>query len=254
MREKETEEMGTPKSEITRNAQLPNLLPQRVAPVDSAWHTVVVLLVQLGFSLAGALNRNLSPLGWSRSRAAGYIFVIVFEWIIVAYIWFALKRRGISMRQLISGRWSSAKEILRDLGIGLSFFLLVGGGMVGGLGHFIKAPPNEAFRHMIPQSATELVLWIVLSATAGFCEEVIFRGYFQRQFSALTGSIAGGIVLQGIVFGLSHGYQGGIFVLLLALYGTMFGLLAHWRRSLRPGMLAHFMQDAIGGVAGHLMH
>jgi hypothetical protein len=30
----------------------------------------------------------------------------------------------------------------------------------------------------------------------------------------------------------------------------MFGILAHWQRSLRPGMFAHFLQDFIGGVAG----
>jgi uncharacterized protein len=39
-------------------------------------------------------------------------------------------------------------------------------------------------------------------------------------------------------------------MLLIAVYGTTFGLLAIWRRSLRPGMLAHFLQDAIGGILG----
>jgi membrane protease YdiL (CAAX protease family) len=57
-------------------------------------------------------------------------------------------------------------------------------------------------------------------------------------------------VLQGSAFGTAHGYQGWKFMLLIAVYGATFGLLTVWRRSLRPGMLAHFLQDAIGGILG----
>ena len=35
-------------------------------------------------------------------------------------------------------------------------------------------------------------------------------------------------------------------MLIIAVIGTMFGLLAHRCRSLRPGMVAHFLQDSIG--------
>ncbi len=58
----------------------------------------------------------------------------------------------------------------------------------------------------------------------------------------------GGIVVQGIAFGAAHGYQGWKFMLLIAVYGSMFGLLAHGRRSLRPGMITHFVQDGLGGL------
>jgi membrane protease YdiL (CAAX protease family) len=101
---------------------------------------------------------------------------------------------------------------------------------------------------MMPQTPSEAILWILVSLTAGFCEEVIFRGYLQRQFSALTRSFVGGIGLQAIAFGLSHGNQGWKLMLLITVYGACFGLLAHWRRSLRPGMLAHALQDIAGGL------
>ena len=94
----------------------------------------------------------------------------------------------------------------------------------------------------------------MLTATAGFCEEVIHRGYLQCQFAALTRSAIGGIVLQGIEFGVGHGYQGWRFIVMIAILGTMLGLLAHWRRSLRPGMIAHFVQDSVGGIlARHIL-
>jgi hypothetical protein len=32
--------------------------------------------------------------------------------------------------------------------------------------------------------------------------------------------------------------------------GVMSGILAHWRKSVRPGMFAHSLQDIIGGLLG----
>ena len=94
----------------------------------------------------------------------------------------------------------------------------------------------------------ESALFLLLALTAGICEEMIFRGYLQRQFTAWTGSTAAGIVLQGIVFGAAHAYQGLSMVFIISVYGCMFGLLAWWRKSLRPGMMAHFIQDAVSGL------
>jgi membrane protease YdiL (CAAX protease family) len=34
----------------------------------------------------------------------------------------------------------------------------------------------------------------------------------------------------------------------IVVLGCMLGWLAQWRQSLRPGMLSHFLQDAIGGI------
>ena len=89
--------------------------------------------------------------------------------------------------------------------------------------------------------------------TAGFCEEIIFRGYLQRQFAAVTRSMLGGVVLSAIVFGASHGYEGSPRMLLLALYGLMFGLLAWSRKSLRPGMIAHAWHDALSGAVMRML-
>lgn len=92
---------------------------------------------------------------------------------------------------------------------------------------------------------------VALAATGGFCEELIFRGYLTRQFHAWTGSNVLAILLQGVLFGLAHGYYEKVMVLIM-IQGWLLGLLAYWRKSLRPGMLAHGLQDAIGGVAGFL--
>lgn len=221
--------------------------------IAPAWHTAVVLFVMLGLSLAGAVNRNLSPMGRTHGRAIGYVLVMVFEWATVGFIWWGVSRRGVRMRDLVGGSWPRLIDALRDLGIAVGF-LITSLLILNGLGHLLKATPNQAIRNMLPQSSIEIAVFLMLVLTAGFCEEVIFRGYLQRQFTALTQAAAGGILLQGIAFGAGHGYQGWRYMLLIAVFGTLFGLLAYWRRSLRPGMLAHALQDGIAGTLGrHFM-
>jgi membrane protease YdiL (CAAX protease family) len=99
-----------------------------------------------------------------------------------------------------------------------------------------------------PHRGIELTLWTALSVTAGICEETIFRGYLQRQFMALTKSAPDGILLSAATFGAAHAYQGLRMVILIGLYGAMFGILACWRGSVHPGMIAHAWQDSLNGV------
>ena len=81
-------------------------------------------------------------------------------------------------------------------------------------------------------------------------EELAFRGYLQRQLTALTGHTWIALLLQVTVFGIAHGYQGVRNCLAIAIYGALFTLLALWRKSLRPGMIAHACTDIAGGLLG----
>jgi hypothetical protein len=175
-----------------------------------------------------------------------YLFVIVFEWATVAFIVWGLHRRDIRLSDVIGGRWTRGLYVLRDVGLGIAFILIFGGA-VQVLTHVLNVAPPPRMLEMLPQTPIELIAWVFLSLTGGFCEEVIFRGYLQRQLSALTHSVMIGIVLQALVFGMAHGYQGWKLMSLIALYGACFGVLAHWRRSLRPGIIGHALQDTAGG-------
>jgi membrane protease YdiL (CAAX protease family) len=53
-----------------------------------------------------------------------------------------------------------------------------------------------------------------------------------------------------LVFGAAHLYQGGKAVIVISVYGAMFGILAAMRKSLRPGIMQHTAQDAMSGIAG----
>lgn len=115
------------------------------------------------------------------------------------------------------------------------------------LPHLLGAKADSNLINIVPKTGFELTVWLALSATGGFCEELVFRGYFTRQFRAWTGSPIWALILQGVVFGLSHGYYYKMMVIIMV-HGWLLGLFAYWRKSLLPGMLAHGLQDAFGGV------
>ena len=217
-------------------------------PVAPWWHTLLVLVPLAIGSVAGWYQHGL-PNGHVpgiSSRLSSYITVLAQEWGVVLLIWFALKRRGLSIGSLVSGRWQTLGSFFKDLGLAVGF-LVVAVPLIGVLVHFIGADATSNVTNITPKTAFELVVWLGLAATAGFCEEVTFRGYLNRQFYAWTGSPVLAVLLQGAVFGLAHGYYEKVMAVIMV-QGWLLGLLAYWRKSLRPGMLAHGLQDAIGGV------
>lgn len=230
-------------------AVIPPSQPAAITTVAPAWHTIIVLLFMLTLSALSYYSQNLTPVRQPRSHVANYVAAIVMEWIIVAFIWFGLRLRKQRLHALLGENWRGMKGIFRDLGIGVAF-LIAANIVLTAIGHLLNAKPNAAVKNLLPHGREEIAVYFLLTVTAGICEEIIFRGYFQRQFSAWLKSATVGLVLQGIVFGASHGYQGGKSMLIIVVYGVMFGMLAHWQRTLRPGMFAHFLQDFGAGLIG----
>jgi membrane protease YdiL (CAAX protease family) len=218
-----------------------------IAPV---WHTVLLVSIFLGVTLAGALFQHHaqstpSVLKQHPNVVPLYLSVIAVEWFLVYGVWAGIRIRGVHLRDLIGGRWKSAKDVLIDLALAIVVWILWIGIQVSVSRMF----PSDAqsVSALFPQTFLEVVLWTATSLTAGFCEEVAFRGYFQKQFEAMTGSAAAGVVLQGILFGISHGYQGLRAIIMIILFGFLYGILAFWRKSLRPGMVLHAWSDIYAG-------
>lgn len=210
------------------------------------WHTAVLLailaaLVAMGAQTHGALHRMASH------KLTEYLIAATFEWVMAGWIIFGCRIKGQSLSSLLGACSSRWQTILRDIGLAIAY-LIVANIVLGILKHFVSGPPTEALKRMLPQTPLQQAVFVGLAITAGFCEELIFRGYFQRQFTAWTGSISIAVILQAIVFGLGHLYQGLGQVLVISVYGAMFGLLATWRMSLRPGIIAHMLQDAVSGL------
>ena len=211
---------------------------------------MLLVSIFLGLTLAGALfqrHAQATPgvLKQHPNVAPLYLSVIAVEWFLVYGVWAGIRIRGVHLRDLIGGWWKSAKDVLMDLALAIVVWILWIGIQVGVSRMFPSAA--KSMSALFPQTFLEVVLWVTTSLTAGFCEEVAFRGYFQKQFEAMTGSAAAGVVLQGILFGISHGYQGLRAIMMIILFGFLYGILAFWRKSLRPGMVLHAWSDIYAG-------
>ncbi len=223
-------------------------IPGAVAPT---WHTVVMLLVIALLSGLSAYSHGPSPAGISHGAVFRYLAVMITEWVVLGFAWLGIRLRDLRIRDLIGGDWPKWTALARDLGLAV-VFLILSNILLAGVAHLFHADSREVARRLLPHGRTETVVYLLLCGTAGFCEEVLFRGYLQKQLTAWTRNATAGLLLQALAFGAGHGYQGPKLMAVITVYGCLFGLLAQRRRSLRPGMIAHFMQDSLVGLASRL--
>ncbi|HEU4415854.1 MAG TPA: type II CAAX endopeptidase family protein [Candidatus Angelobacter sp.] len=204
-------------------------------------------------------SSKISAVQGSKSRILLYGGTFITELVLILIIWFGIRLRRVSMRDLIGGRWKTVEDFLLDVCLAIVFWflsLVLLFGIRVALGtidlHNLQKSVDDTVRilgPMAPHTYLEAGFFVLLSVCAGLFEEIIFRGYFQRQFGALGRNAIVGIIASGILFGLAHGYQGTRLMIVIAFFGIFFGILAHLRKSLRPGMMAHAFQDSIAGIA-----
>jgi membrane protease YdiL (CAAX protease family) len=229
-----------------------SLSPKLVAP---RWHTVLLVALFLVLTLGGALFQLEARSQPGRmlqhpSVVPLYLSLIAMEWGLFFYVWKGgLRRSGTKLRDLIGGRWQSPRDVVIDgtLALGLWTAWMI---VEKGWEHWFGPEHAASIQTFLPRRGVEVLLWVGVSVSAGICEEVVFRGYFQRQFEVFTRSKWIALFLQATLFGISHGYQGVEACVKIAIFGALYGLLAQWRGSLRPGIIAHAGSDILSGIFG----
>ena len=251
-------------------------LPSSVAPV---WHTAALIAFILALSIAGAY-RNPGAVDPARvHRLQTYGVTAVLEAVMVGWVAFGLRLRKIPVRSLFGAVPGNLRSIALDAGIAIVFWI----GSMSALGtvalfwmsveaaitHRLPQmqagrmiPPSPSEQHAVhavlrlaPSNGTEIACWILLCLLVGVAEELVFRGYLQKQFTAWArGAAAVGVALSAITFGAAHGWEGVRSMFMLTIFGVFFSLLALFRRSLRAGILAHGWHDAFMGLMVSFLH
>ena len=232
----------------------------RPAPIASRFHLVGLLILLLGTAAAGffaqhhaaAPGSTVPPRKLAEHSKAIHVYLVglFMDWALFYYCYAGVRGRGGTLATLSGGRWTSAKDVVADIAIAIPFWVLWEGVAYGV--HYLldflhHTTTAAAVDSLLPKSPSEIALWILLCLTAGFCEEIAFRGYLQKQFHAFTGNVGIAVILQGLVFGIAHGYQGWKSVIVIAALGILYGMLAAWRRNLRVNMIAHAWSDVWEG-------
>ena len=218
-------------------------------PVAGVLHTLMLLAILFGgaglmYFSAGQLRADQHA-----NRIALYLTTAGWEWSLTAYVLWGVRKRGVALSEVTGAKWRSFLDFARDLGVAIAFWFvaLMALGVTAAALRFRGTKESVGF--LAPHGLAQIALWIVVCVTAGFCEETIFRGYLQKQFIAWSGSAGAGLIASAAVFGACHIYQGVKPAIVITVYGLMFGILAQWRKSLRPGMITHALHDTVSGIA-----
>lgn len=165
------------------------------------------------------------------------------EWLFVIGVVLILRQRQLSLKDI--GVWCLGNW--RAWVFALFFAALSIGGNLRFLPR-MNIPISSAF---FPHGF-HLLAALMMGTTAGFCEEVLFRAFLMTEFANAGYGKVVQVLIPGVAFGLSHaGYLNQGFLPWLgiavptAFIGMMWGVAyLLGRRSLVPGIVAHFLNDA----------
>jgi membrane protease YdiL (CAAX protease family) len=216
------------------------------SPLAPWTHTLFLLGVLVLWAIYGAL-RSYLPVS-AMPHMVTYTSGIIVQYLLVGSTIAGLYHRRRFIRSVL-GYWS-LQGVGRDFAIGILVYI---GGLIllASMSFAIRFTPlhstykRQALQSMMPQSFSELALWILVGLTAGFCEEFVFRGYLQQQMANWFRSIPIGIGISALLFGCMHFYQGTGAALQITGLGVLYGIVAARRGNLRSVMVAHALQDVV---------
>ncbi len=116
------------------------------------------------------------------------------------------------------------------------------------LGRLLGIAETPLLRHLIPVRTLEKVAFTSLALTAGFAEELVFRGFLLWALSLASGSITVAVVLSSVVFGLLHAYQDAGGAARAAILGAVLAAPVVATGSVLPAMVAHAAIDITSGL------
>ena len=228
--------------------------PRKDAALAPRWHTALLVALILLVFVTGSLLQGHGgvqlpsrvPAEPRSSRLVSvYLPLLLVNWGLSLYVTRLFLPRN-ELQELLGRGWSRPRHACVDIALAIALAVLIR--VLDAWLQRVAVGPNAALSSLLPSTGAERLAWVLVASSVGFCEEVVYRGYLQRQLSAFCGSASAGIVLQALLFGLAHGEQGPAAALRVGLYGLLFGALARTRRSLLPGILCHVGLDLASGL------
>src|ERR1700722_12544254 len=143
--------------------------PDRHLQIASPIHTILVLAALGGWaiwhkSFADQLSTAANP-----NRVRFYVVTLFYEWLLLVLVVAGVWRRGASVLIVLGDHWHSVRQVARDIGIAVGFWV-VASMFLWIFGWLLRTAALGRNVSMLPQRGIELTFWIALSVTAGICE------------------------------------------------------------------------------------
>ena len=216
-------------------------------------HTLTLFAIVTFLTVAGVLNASKNI---TATQAWDPVQMIKTDLIMIgmlwAWVWFVYKgmqEYGHSILDFFGSRSFTPAKLVSDFAWAALAFAVIYASSIGvhALLPEQAAESNNPLLSSTPTGVFGIAVWLCLSISAGICEEIVFRGYLQRQLTSVTGKVGIAILLQAIVFGIGHAYQGLSAVLAIVLHGLFLGILAKHRGNIRAGIIEHAGWDILAG-------
>lgn len=208
-------------------------------------HSLIFFAILAVLTVIGGLNSRAQP---SASQSLQiYLFLIVAECLWVRFVYVGMRKTGHALREFMLPRPIHLTEFGGDMVLAAAILLLIHVASSALDVLMRSAPQGNPLMAALPSGGTAQAIWVCLSFAAGIGEEIVFRGYLQRQLGALTGRTGLSILLQAVVFGLGHVYEGQAAVMKIVLIGLILGIVAAGRGNIRACILAHVTIDVLAG-------
>lgn len=211
----------------------------------------IFLLIAVGWPTVAILSGPNSPGELEAlvesSRLSLYAGTALILWAVFLLVWIAQRS---AFRPLAELGFSEPRFFDPIIGF---LFLIFANIVLNGLGWtfhqvFGMETPDMTVRLILPQDTVERAGWIMLSVSAGICEESTFRGFLLLRGQEFLRRRWVSVLISSVAFASGHLYQGHMGAALIFVYGVFFCLLRYWQGSLWPGIWAHIWQD-LGAMA-----
>jgi membrane protease YdiL (CAAX protease family) len=179
------------------------------------------------------------------ARRRRYRRTAVLEWSLTAVaLAVVLAAAGLDLGDL-GFRWprASGYTVVGTLGFVLSLGLLVGLRRKVDRGAEVVAPAEVGA--LLPRTARERRAFAGLAVTAGFCEELLYRGFLLAVAVAVAPELGPWrlVLVSGLAFAVAHTYQGVAGMVTAGVLGAAFAVLFLGSGSLLLPVLYHALID-----------
>ncbi len=188
----------------------------------------------------------------SRERIALYLSTIGFQWLLAGLVAWRAWARGFTLTELGMVVPTVFATVLAALVGSILFgvFQWTNLRRAGRVRAAATTTLRQVARKILPRTPAEDLPYFGLAATAGICEEFLYRGFAMAALARL--GISGWLIVvtTAVLFGLAHLYQGRSGLVGTTLVGLVLGGARLWLGSLFPMVAWHTVIDVVAGLAG----